>query len=128
PLRLPHACRRDSHLHRAERAMLRNRTTLALLAAELVSMTGIQMTFVALPWFVLTTTGSGSKMSFVLAAEIAPMAIFGIPSGSVIARLGAPKTMLLSDLLRAPLMLLVPVLYWTDVLTFPMLLVVVFVL
>jgi predicted MFS family arabinose efflux permease len=108
--------------------MLRNRTTLALLVAELVSMTGIQMTFVALPWFVLTTTGSVSKMSFVLAAEIAPMAIFGIPSGSVIARLGARKTMLLSDLLRAPLMVLVPVLFWTDALTFPLLLVLVFVL
>ena len=51
------------------------------------------------------------------------MAIFGIPSGSVIARLGARRTMLLSDLLRAPLMVLVPVLHWTDGLTFPLLLV-----
>jgi predicted MFS family arabinose efflux permease len=108
--------------------VLRNRTTVALLVAELVSMTGIQMTFVALPWFVLTTTGSVSKMSFVLAAEIAPMAIFGIPSGSLIVRLGARTTMLVSDLLRAPLMLLVPALYWTGALTFPLLLAVVFVL
>ena len=59
-------------------------------------MTGTQMTFVALPWFVLVTTGSVTKMSFVLAAEIAPMAIFGIPSGSVIARFGARRTMLFS--------------------------------
>lgn len=108
--------------------MLRNRTTLALLAADLVSMTGTQMTFVALPWFVLVTTGSVAKMSYVLAAEIAPMAIFGIPSGSLVARLGARRTMLLSDSLRAPLMLLVPLLHWTGGLTFPLLLVVVFVL
>ena len=71
------------------------------------------MTFVALPWFVLSTTGSAPQMSIVLAVEIAPIAIFGIPSGSVVARLGARTTMLLSDLLRAPLIALVPLLYWT---------------
>src|SRR6478752_3136879 len=91
-------------------------------------MTGTQMTFVALPWFVLVTTGSVSKMSFVLAAEILPMAIFGIPSGSVIARFGARRTMLFSDLFRAPLMVLVPLLHWTGGLSFAELLVIVFVL
>ena len=44
------------------------------------------MTFVALPWFVLVTSGSATKMSVVLAVEIAPMALLGIPSGSLIAR------------------------------------------
>ena len=108
--------------------MLRNRSTIALLTAELISTTGIQMTFVALPWFVLVTTGSVAKMSYVLAVEIAPMAIFGIPSGTVVARLGGRRTMLISDLLRVPLMLLVPLLHWTGGLTFPALLVIVFVL
>lgn len=108
--------------------MLRNRSTIALLTAELISTTGIQMTFVALPWFVLVTTGSVQKMSYVLAAEIAPMAIFGIPSGSVVAKLGGRRTMLISDLLRVPLMMLVPLLHWTGSLTFPVLLVMVFVL
>ena len=108
--------------------MLRNRSLLALLAAEVVSTTGIQMTFVALPWFVLVTTGSASRMSYVLAAEIAPMALFGIPSGSVVARLGGRRTMLVSDLVRAPLIVLVPVLHWTGALSFGLLLVLVFVL
>jgi predicted MFS family arabinose efflux permease len=108
--------------------MLRNRSTIALLAAGLVSTTGIQMTFVALPWFVLVTTGSVARMSFVLAAEIAPMALFGVPSGSVVARLGGRRTMLLSDLLRAPLVALVPVLHWAGGLSFGLLLAVVFVL
>jgi hypothetical protein len=35
------------------------------------------MTFLALPWFVLVTTGSAAKMSIVLAIEILPIAIFG---------------------------------------------------
>ena len=108
--------------------MLRNRSNLALLVAELVSTTGIQMTFVALPWFVLVTTGSVSRMAYVLAAEIAPLAIFGIPSGTLVSRLGGRRTMLASDALRTPLMVLVPVLHWTGALTFPLLLVLVFVL
>jgi predicted MFS family arabinose efflux permease len=108
--------------------VLRNRSAIALLLAELVSTTGIQMTFVALPWFVLVTTGSVVKMSYVLAAEIAPVAIFGIPSGSLVSKLGGRRTMLLSDLLRAPLMVLVPVLHWSGDLTFSLLLGIVFVL
>jgi MFS family permease len=108
--------------------MLRNRSNLALLLAELVSTTGIQMTFVALPWFVLVTTGSVSRMAYVLAAEIAPMAIFGIPSGTLVSKLGGRRTMLLADALRTPLMVLIPVLHWAGGLSFPLLLVLVFVL
>ena len=107
--------------------MLRNRSLAALLAAELVSTTGIQMTFVALPWFVLVTTGSVARMSYVLAAEVVPIALFGIPSGSVVGRLGGRRTMLLSDLARTPLMVLVPVLHWTGALSFGALLAIVFV-
>src|SRR5690348_443025 len=102
---------------------MRNLTLPALLVAEAVSSTGTAMTFVALPWFVLVTTGSAARTSIVLAVEIAPMAILGIPSGSVIARLGARTTMLASDALRAPLIALVPLLHWTGHLTFAGLLV-----
>ncbi|HEY1512872.1 MAG TPA: MFS transporter, partial [Gaiellaceae bacterium] len=76
---------------------MRNLTLPALLTAEAVSSTGSAMTFVALPWFVLVTTGSPTRMSIVLAAEILPMALLGIPSGSVVARLGARTSMLVSD-------------------------------
>ena len=65
-------------------------------------------------------------MSVVLAAEVVPMALFGIPSGSVVARLGARATMLVSDLLRAPLIALVPLLHWTGHLSFAALVAIVF--
>jgi MFS family permease len=107
---------------------MRNATLPALLAAEAVSSTGSAMTFVALPWFVLVTSGSPTKMSVVLAAEILPMALFGIPSGSAVSRLGARTTMLVSDLARAPLVALVPVLHWTGTLTYPLLVAIVFLL
>jgi MFS family permease len=86
------------------------------------------MTFLALPWFVLVTTGSAAKMSIVLAVELLPVALLGIPSGALISRLGARTTMVVGDAARAPLMLAIPLLHEAGLLTFPLLLVVVFAL
>jgi MFS family permease len=100
----------------------------ALVVAEVVSVLGSRMTYLALPWFVLVTTGSPGKMSLVLAAQILPMALLGIPSGALVERLGGRTTMLLSDLARAPVMAAIPLLYALGVLSFPLLLGIVFVL
>ncbi len=91
--------------------MIRNRSILALLAAEVVSGLGTQMTWLALPWFVLVETGSATRMGLVYAAETIPIAVLGIPAGSVVQRLGARTTMLGCDLVRAPLLALVPILH-----------------
>ena len=101
------------------RAVLRNRSILGLITAELVSLTGSSMTFVALPWFVLVTTHSTARLGWVMAAELVPVALFGIPSGSVIARLGAKRAMLICDAARGPIMVVLPLLVWTGHLTFP---------
>src|SRR5215472_6697867 len=103
-------------------AVLKNRSLIGLVSAELVSLTGSAMTFVALPWFVLATTGSTAKMGWVLAAELLPVAFFGIPAGTVISKLGAKKTMLISDAVRGPLMLVIPILHSTGHLSFAALL------
>jgi len=94
----------------------------ALVAAEVVSVLGTRMTYLALPWFVLVTTGSPGKMTLVLAAEIAPMAILGIPSGTLVERLGSRTTMLVADFARAPILASIPLLHAADALTFPLLL------
>jgi MFS family permease len=80
------------------------------------------MTFVALPFFVYLTTGSTAKMGWVLGAQLLPVAIFGIPAGTLIAKLGAKKTMLISDAARGPLMLVIPILHHYGKLSFPALL------
>jgi predicted MFS family arabinose efflux permease len=108
-------------------SVLRSRPIAALLAAEVLSTTGSQMTWLALPWFVLVTSGS-KQMAFVVAAEACGYALFGIPSGSLLQRLGPQRTMRLCDALRAPLMLLVPVLHWRGDLTLPILVVLAFAL
>ena len=107
-------------------SLLRNRSLAAVLVAESVSLTGSAMTYVALPWFVLITTGSTAKMAWVLAAELLPVGLLGIPAGSLIARLGAKRTMNLADGMRAHLMTAIPILHWTGHLSFPLLLTVTF--
>jgi MFS family permease len=94
----------------------------ALVVAEIVSVLGTRMTYLALPWFVLVTTGSPGKMSLVLAVEILPMAVLGIPSGAIVEKLGGRTTMLVCDLARAPIMASIPLLHAADLLSFPLLL------
>jgi predicted MFS family arabinose efflux permease len=105
--------------------ILRNRSLLALLVAELVSRVGSQMTFLALPWFVLVTTHSPAKMGVVLAVELLPTALLGVPSGTLVSRYGARLTMLGADLMRVPLMASLPILHAAGALSFPLLLVLV---
>lgn len=108
----------------SRRDLLRNRGLIGILAREIVSLTGSQMTWVALPWFVLTTTGSAARMSVVLAVEAAAVAVGGL-GGGLATRLGARRTMLICDGVRAPLMAAIPLLHLAGMLTFPVLLVLV---
>jgi MFS family permease len=50
------------------------------------------------------------------------MALLGIPSGAIASRLGPLRTMMLCDAARAPIVALVPILYWLDALAFAVLL------
>jgi MFS family permease len=107
-------------------SLLRRRGIRPLLLAELVSSLGSQMTFLALPWFVLVTTGSPARMGVVLGVELIPIGLFGIPSGALVTRLGARRTLILCDAGRAPLMMAVPLLHQTGHLSFAGLLAIVF--
>jgi MFS family permease len=107
---------------------LLDRRLAAVLVAEAVSMTGAQMRWLALPWFVLVTSGSAARMSLVMAASALGVAVLGIPGGSVLERVGARRTMLLSDGLRVPLVLAIPLLHWAGGLSLAVLLALSFVL
>jgi MFS family permease len=104
----------------------RNRSLLALTLAELISQLGSALSGLALPWFVLVTTHSTSRMGVVFAAELLPFVLFGLHAGVVVDRLGPRATMLLSDLARAPVIALVPFLHAIGGLSYPLILVVAF--
>jgi MFS family permease len=102
--------------------LLRDRRLAALLGAEVVSSIGTQMTWLALPWFVLRTTGSPQQMTWVIVAEVVPIGVLGFWGGAIAARLGTRRTMLVCDIARAPLLAAIPVLHAAGWLPFPALL------
>jgi MFS family permease len=98
----------------------------AVLAADLISTAGSEMTAVALPWLVLTSTGSPTRTGAVLAAEFAGLTVLGLPGGRLAARLGPRRLMLTADAARAVLIGLIPFGYARGGVPFPALLAVAF--
>ena len=98
--------------------LLRDRRISALLAAEVISSLGTQMTWLALPWFVLRTTGSPERMTWVIVAEVVPVGVLGLFGGMIAARVGTRATMLACDLARAPLLAAIPLLHSFGLLPF----------
>lgn len=101
---------------------LRDKRISALLVAEVVSSLGTQMTWLALPWFVLRTSGSPQRMTWVIIAEIVPVAVLGFWGSAIAARLGTRRTMLVCDIARAPLLAAIPFLHEVGALSLPLLL------
>src|SRR5437667_4503559 len=97
----------------------------AIVAAEVVSSIGSSMTVLALPWFVLVTTGSATKLGLVLGIGTIPFVTLPLPAGSLIARIGARQTMVIADAARLPLLAAIPALYSLHALLFPLLVVLV---
>jgi len=84
------------------------------------------MTALALPWFVLVETGSPARTSFVVAAEVLAAIVCAIPVGALTARLGPRGTMLVADVVSALLVALIPLLHFVGALSFPLLLLLAF--
>jgi MFS family permease len=103
-------------------SLLRDRRISALLAAEVISSLGTQMTWLALPWFVLRTTGSPQQMTWVIIAEVLPIGVLGFWGGAIASRVGTRRTMLVCDIARAPLLAAIPLLHALGWLPFPALL------
>jgi MFS family permease len=96
----------------------------ALAVADFVSVAGSEISALAIPWFVLTTTDSAARTGLALAAEFVGIIAFGVPAGELVSRFGARRTMLLSDAVRGVLIALVPILHVAGALSFPLLLVI----
>jgi MFS family permease len=97
----------------------------AIVGAEVVSSVGSSMTVLALPWFVLVTTGSATKLGLVLGIGSIPFVTLPVLAGSLIARIGARQTMVIADAARLPMLAAIPALDSLHALSFPLLVVLV---
>jgi MFS family permease len=89
------------------------------LTAEAISLTGTRVSMVALPWFVLTTTGSATKTGLVALAEMLPLVVLKILGGPVIDRVGARRVAITCDLLSVLAVGSIPLLHEAGWLPFP---------
>lgn len=83
----------------------------ALLFANAVSLTGNALSMVAIPWFVLETTGSAARTGLVFAAVGVAEVLAAFFGGPVVDRLGFKRVSVVSDLASLVAVALVPVLY-----------------
>ncbi|MEV6527540.1 MFS transporter [Longispora sp. NPDC051575] len=90
-----------------------------ILVARSVSRIGSLMTFIAIPWFVLVTTGSATKAGVVAAAEMAPFVLAGLFGGPWIDHWGARRVSIVTDLASGAAVAALPALYHADALSFP---------
>jgi MFS family permease len=98
----------------------------ALLAANAVSQTGNVVTTLAVPWFVLQTTGSPARTGITLFATTLPMVLAGFFGGALVDRVGHKRMSILSDLASGVTVACIPLLHGTTGLSFGGLLLLVF--
>jgi len=93
-----------------------------VLTAEGISLVGTRISMIAIPWFVLSTTGSATQTGLVAAAEIAPLVVVKALGGPLLDRLGPRRVTLTCDLLSFVVVASIPLLHDLGVLSFPALL------
>lgn len=96
-----------------------------VLTAMAVSLTGTRVSAIALPWFVLVTTGSATQTGVVAFCEMAPYVVVKAFTGPLVDRAGPRTISWTTDLISAAAALAVPLLHTADRLSFPLLLVLV---
>ncbi|MGY2874433.1 MFS family permease [Marmoricola sp. URHA0025 HA25] len=95
------------------------------LTAQAISVTGTRVSMIAIPWFVLTTTGSATRTGVVAFAELAPLVVLQALCGPLMDRLGARRVAITCDLTSVLVVGAVPVAHALDALSYPLLLVLV---
>ncbi|MFG1620811.1 MFS transporter [Kribbella sp. NPDC049227] len=107
-------------VRQADRAPL-----VAFLVANVVSICGTRVSAIAIPWFVLMTTGSPVKTGVVALAEMGPLVLCKAFGGPWIDRVGPRRISVLADAASAGVVALIPLLHMLHALSFPVLLVLV---
>lgn len=102
------------------------RGLLALILANAVSNLGNVVAVVALPWFVLETTGSAARTGITAFATTVPLAAGAVIGGPLVDRIGARRSSVLGDIGAGASIACIPLAQTTGVLQFWLLLLLAF--
>jgi len=106
--------------------MSRRGPFLSLAAAETLSISGTRLSTIAIPWLVLSTTGSPVLTGLVVMMEMLPYVVAKGLGGPLIDRVGPKRIAVSCDLASVAVVGLVPLLNWLGPLGIPVLLPIVF--
>lgn len=98
----------------------------ASLVAGAISLTGNALTALAIPWFVLVTTGSAARTGIVAFAQMLPVVLASLFGGVLVDRVGRKQLSIAADVLSGLTVGAIPLLYHTVGVAFWQLLVLVF--
>lgn len=93
--------------------MQRRAPLYALYAADAISLAGNAVAQLAIPWFVLTTTGSATYTALAVFFNFLPIVLAGFLGGVVVDRLGFRTTSIVADLASSAAVAAIPLLYST---------------
>src|SRR5215216_6517473 len=99
---------------------------LSLFTANAISLVGNMLSAIAIPWFVLQTTGSATQTGITGFFTVLPVVLAGLFGGTLVDRLGYKRTSIIADIASGITTALIPLLYFTVGLEFWQLMVLVF--
>lgn len=91
--------------------MINRRPFIAYATAEAFSLGGTRLSMIAIPWLVLTTTGSPAMTGTVAMAEMLPYVISKFLSGPIVDRVGTKPIAVGADLVSVLVITTIPVLH-----------------
>lgn len=100
----------------------RLRPLAGVLTALLIAHSGTRVSAIALPWFVLVTTGSATQTGLVVFCELGPYVALKVFTGPLVDRVGPRRISWLADVVSAAAALLIPLLHANGMLSFGLLL------
>lgn len=98
----------------------------SLFTANAISLVGNMLSAIAIPWFVLQTTGSATQTGVTGFFTVFPVVLAGFFGGTLVDRLGYKRTSIIADIASGVTTALIPLLYFTLGLEFWQLMVLVF--
>lgn len=99
---------------------------ISLFTANAISLVGNVLSAIAIPWFVLQTTGSATQTGITGFFTVLPVVLAGVFGGTLVDRLGYKRTSIIADIASGLTTALIPLLYFTIGLEFWQLMVLVF--
>jgi MFS family permease len=99
---------------------------ISLFTANAISLAGNVLSAIAIPWFVLQTTGSATQTGITGFFTVLPVVLAGFLGGTLVDRLGYKRTSIIADIASGVTTALIPLLYFTIGLEFWQLMALVF--